>query len=129
MISFKPYGAKRLLKLAAILDKADAEHRKKGEPTYDQTNIRHTCGTPACALGHWAAATPTRFWLKPLLKYRPAPHLYGEWEIGEAEFGITQQEADIIFGPDGCNYATTAKQAARFIRKFVAKKLKEPDHE
>lgn len=120
---FQRWGARRLLKLADILDVADAEHRKKGEPRYDQGMLAHRCGTPACALGHWAFQNRRRGWElrdgSPLLQGRPA----GTWATA-AEFGISSVEDAQLFSSFGCGRASTAKAAARYIRKFVANKLK-----
>ncbi len=121
---FKRYGANRLLKLALILDTADALHKKKGESTYDQGIYRHPCGTPACALGHWAAANPKRW----RFDNYGLPFVARDFESGTYsavdEFGISYDEADDLFGYAGCGEAQTAKEAARYIRTFVKRKLK-----
>jgi hypothetical protein len=105
-------GNRRLLKLASILDTADAEHRRRGEPTYDQRAFDHQCGTPACAYGHWISQSHVNRRL--VLNEREA----------ESEFAISPHEADELFSHRGCNYARTAKQAAKYIRKFVARRSK-----
>ncbi len=120
---FKRYGANRLLKLALILDTADALHKKKCEPRYDQNLYRHPCGTPACALGHWAAANPKRFTVTPFGIPLTATS-YGI-ETAVLEFGIDFDEVEELFDVYGCGGAKTAKQAARYIRAFVKRKLKE----
>lgn len=133
MISFKRYGAKRLLELAKLLDGADALHEKRGEPTYSQTAIRHECGTPACAIGHWGAANPKRFKVRSRLGqgvahtyvYASDPSLCHETDQGVAEFGITREESYALFSSWGCGRALTGKAAAAYIRKFVKDKLKE----
>lgn len=121
-----PIGKKRLLKLAEILDTADAEHRKKGEPTYNQDQLIHPCGTPACALGHWAeysrrlkivpANCGSRYVVefKDSATFRPTID-----QIAYDEFGLSATHADELFGFVGCGGAKTAKQAARYIRSFV----------
>jgi hypothetical protein len=122
---------KRLLKLADILDVADAEHRARGEKVYDQSNFVHqSCGTPACALGHYAAYSrrwelePSRWGdIVPQLKNAP-PSDFIDQQV-RAEFGIDFGEFRELFGVDGCGGAKTAKQAAKYIRKFVARKDKE----
>lgn len=107
-------GNRRLLKLADILDKADALHRKLGEPGYDQTRVSHNneCRTPACAWGHWRA--------QPNVTKR-----LGEWAsmcFIESEFSISEYDAELIFGGEGCESAKTAKQAAKYIRAFVKRR-------
>lgn len=119
-------GMRRLLKLADILFTADAQHRKSKEPTYDQTRLRHDCGTPACALGHWASNNRRRWeWEEghyPVLRHEST----GEtWFDATKEFAITYEEADELFEMNGCGRATTGKEAARYIRGFVKRKQRE----
>jgi hypothetical protein len=116
-------GNRRLLKLADILHVADEKHKEKGERTYDQGSFLHNCGTPACALGHWAAANPRR-WL--LIHRIPCLILDGEYPRRDAmkEFCINDDEYDQLFFGSGCGNAKTAKQAARYIRKFVNARMK-----
>lgn len=104
-------GQRNLLKLAAILDTADAEHRKRGEPTYDQTIYEHECHTPACALGHWEKH-----------KRRSGESFSDE---SFSDFYIDDQEHYDLFSFEGCNNAKTAKQAAKYIRAFVRRREKE----
>lgn len=116
-----PIGKKRLLKLADILDAADAQHRAKKEPTYDQTRISHDCGTPACAIGHWAGFSNGRVKRDRTtgfvsLRDDDETSIVG---IAESEFGIDEYQSDELFESYGCGGAKTAKQAARYIRKFV----------
>jgi hypothetical protein len=100
---------KRLLLLAANLDIADERHLARGEPTYDQTEITHDCGTPACAMGH-----------NDYL-YREASRKW-QWRVHWEEvnfFDMLENEAAAMFGRYGCNRAKTAKQAADYIRDFA----------
>lgn len=113
-------GDRRLLRLADILDVADAKHRADKKPKYAQEFFRHDCGTPACALGHYAAATPRRWFWDSFVwpQLRTAGH---ESPLDDAaqEFYLSNEESRSIFGGQGCGAARTAKQAAKFIRKFV----------
>ncbi len=134
---FKDRGAQNLLRLADILDAADAGHRARGEPAYRQSAYRHACGTPACAIGHWVAAHPERWtythsrphegW--PLLSRLPIPrNPYLDTDAYrlsmEEEFCIHADEASELFGGFGCGGAKTGAEAATYIRKFVFRKLK-----
>jgi len=118
-------GARRLLKLAKILDKADALHEKHREPTYEQDKYISHCGTPGCALGHWAFNNKKRWYYSRIYKMvglrRGGSKGYGYFDAIK-EFSITSEERDKLFSGFGCNRATTAKQAARYIRKFVQRK-------
>lgn len=117
-------GNRRLLKLADILDKADVEHRKAREPTYNQRVIAHDCGTPGCAAGHWAFANPRRWRIDSntfMTVLKAAPDKMGVDAIAE-EFALTWHQHDELFAYDGCGGARTAKQAAKYIRAFVKKR-------
>jgi hypothetical protein len=132
-------GLRRLERLAKILDTADAEHRKRGEPKYDQSRVEHIeCGSPGCAIGHWAAANPDRFGLRRIKSFDLSRSEYFVFvckkddnsdldfdKHGQSEFGINENEASELFYVHGCGDARTAKQAAKYIRKFVARKRKE----
>jgi hypothetical protein len=124
-------GNRRLLRLAKILDKADALHKKRGEPVYDQKNYVHPCGAPACAFGHWAFANPKKFNLRPVLggngeiKSKNGKIWYTWDDIHtQNEFSLTEEEAEKLFADNGCESARTAKQAAKYIRAFVKRRSK-----
>lgn len=121
---FQRVGATRLIKLAKILDKADALHAKLGEPAYDQGAVIHPCGTPACALGHWAFHNPRRWCLDVFngatLKVTGHSNTIPN---GMGEFGIDEDESRALFGYTAD--PNTAKEAATLIRAFVKRKLAE----
>jgi hypothetical protein len=108
-------GNRRLLKLADILDVADALHRKRGEPGYDQERYTHPCGSPACALGHaYTDAAFRRAGMRDPRRTTP--------ETDAEFFRVNVIDNFLLFGDDGCNNARTAKQAARYIRAFVERR-------
>ena len=111
----------RLRNLADILDVADAKHRQNGEPTYKQSTIVHPCGTPACAIGHYAAATPDRWNISNGIVYHTT-YGAGLFAGARAEFGISSDDWDELFEFNGCGRAKTSKQAASYIRDFIARK-------
>lgn len=85
------------------------------------------CGTPSCALGHWAAMNPGR-WLFDRRGYQPRRcdaeeeswQTYGSGGVCD-EFAVTEAEAHQLFGPLGCGGAGEDNhKAAAFIRAFVA---------
>ncbi len=132
-MSFKEIGAPRLLALADILDAADAAHVAKGEPVYRQTAFAHDCGTPACALGHWAHHNQDRWTYDGRPCVGAAPRLRrgsrNTYKDAAKEFHIShnenmEDEADELFGGCGCGEAETGKEAAAYIRDFVFRKLK-----
>lgn len=124
-------GMRNLLRLAEILDDADQMHRDDGEPKYDQSNYIHPCGTPACAMGHYALATEADF--------RISPYGAGWWftnrsdgrillidDFAKSEFCLEDHESWELFSGSGCGNAKTAKQAAAYIRRFVDRKCPMP---
>jgi hypothetical protein len=149
---------KRLLNVARALREAHAAKKKfdMGQWVYgerscivsdwnDETNRpvykneeANFCGTPACALGHYAARTDLQRILKvSVLKDshgvpfasmdyfgKEAGSGTGYWDDGHLpeHFGLTHSELEELFGGDGCDNARTALQAARYIERFVAKK-------
>ena len=109
-------GNRRLLKLADVLDTADAEHKRKGEPTYSQIYFNHSCGTPACALGH-ACAIPA---------IRRAGMSERDYLRSVEVFCLSNGQWHELFDSFGCGEAKTAKQAARYIRAFVRRRSQSP---
>src|SRR5262245_31017735 len=110
-------GNERLMQLALVLDTADEVHVAKHEPTYDQTVIHHECGTPACALGHWACANPDRWIMKSYTCFMRGS--YSPRTDAMNEFALNMSEYDELFSSYGCGRAKTAKAAADYIREFV----------
>jgi hypothetical protein len=111
-----------LLKLAEILDEADDLHREADEPGYCQERYMHLCGTPACALGHWAAAYPNRWvWVYGRLYYFDSERYWHPRDGSKLEFGLDTVGFDELFEADGCDDAETAAEAAEYIRGYVAR--------
>lgn len=125
-------NVERLLQLADILDQADEIHDQKHEPLYLQSFYRHSCGTPACALGHWAAAHPERWafvndvpWLIDVQPYQNSFHkieLRGH-NAAAIEFGLKPWQSRLLFGEFGCGNARSSQEAAAYIREFVRRQL------
>lgn len=98
----------------------------------DETGVRHPCGTPACALGHYAARGDLQKTFKLDPEYGDVRLRGGEEDLVwyndgpvRTHFGLSGGEAYELFGGYGCGDAETAKQAARYIERFVARKEKE----
>lgn len=86
----------------------------------------HKCGTPACALGHYAVRDDLQleFGLD-----REGELVNSDGDImGHNDdavyrhFGVTHTEADALFDSGGCGGANTAEEAAVFIEEFVINK-------
>lgn len=126
----KAIHRKRLLNVAKALRESPTPRRDFSMGSYTAP-----CGTPACALGHYAMRRDlqktfrlarllpdhNKLWLAlpngTTIDYFKAPVL--------EHFGIDRDEAGDLFSTCGCGGARTAAQAARFIERFVARKDRE----
>lgn len=110
---------KRLLNVAKAL-------REDKDPERFQMYRFADCGTPCCALGHYAAR-------KDLQRVFRLSRVKGNWLglVGKREgigidapevhkhFGIDYEQADELFGCHGCGCAQTPIDAAEYIEQFV----------
>ena len=90
-----------------------------------EETLPHNCGAPACALGHFAVRTDlqrkftlTQYGSLRLMRDKDHP-IYPNSKVVKDYFGVNYDEASDLFGEDGCDGATTPKQAAKYIRKFL----------
>jgi hypothetical protein len=113
----------RLLNVAKAL-------RESPEPEkFDMDLYIHTCGTPACAFGHYASRSDLQDeWIVDRCGMICAADDGSELDMiafGDRSlrhFDITAQQADELFGPKhGCGGAKTAIAAAEYIEAFVAR--------
>lgn len=124
---FKTVGAPRLLKLADILDAAEPMQLTDGKPSgyYQRRWIwgKNDCGTPACALGHWAANNQDRWEAYDIDQIRLKGR-YGPIGSAKQEFCLSDREVSELFGIDGCgNAQADPRKAAAYIRNFVFRNL------
>lgn len=115
----------RLLNVAKALRESPHPER------FDMGAYAHSCGTPACAFGHYAARRDLQQFLAidsdsnadcdSSVKYVYDDGLadYDDDEILE-HFGISFDEAWDLFSSTGCGRAKTVTQAAEYIERFVA---------
>ena len=111
----------------------------KGDEVNDE---KVSCGTPACALGHFAARRDLQSFLRldkktgeltyvrkelPSRRARIMRWLGADYADRRVEryFGLTSSEAVRIFSPQGCNHAKTPLAAADYIEQFCKQKEKE----
>lgn len=118
----------RLLNVAKAL-------RESPNPDAFTMETIHSCGTPCCALGHYAARTdlqqafyidPTKWGFRLVGRTEEYDWLrYDGSEVCE-HFDITDDDARHLFADEteetraGCGGASTANEAAEFIERFVA---------
>jgi len=83
--------------------------------------IAHPCGTPACALGHYAARGDLQDAFR-LDNRGFLVHLGDEtpYEMELRHFAIDGDQEDELFSAMGCGDAKTTIEAAEYIERFVA---------
>lgn len=116
--------AQRLLNVALALRESPRPAAfDMGQYGYDEEEL-HPCGTPACALGHYAVRQDLQSSFRLVMD--GVKGINSDWYIDYDEaailehFGIDVDEAGDIFGGYGCGRAETAVAAAEFIEAFVA---------
>lgn len=111
----KPVYARRLLKVARAL-------REGKRRSFNMESYANECGTPACAIGHYASRRDLQryFSLSELGSLLCGDEAVGfdDYEV-TSHFGISIDEAYELFDAAGCGAATTPIAAARYIEKFV----------
>lgn len=107
----------RLLKVARAL------RESKRPKWFNMGQYGYDCGSPACALGHYASRRDLQRAFKLMgnnIKADGVREFVAYYEPAVYEhFGITAEESSELFCAHGCGEATTAKQAARYIENFV----------
>lgn len=91
-----------------------------------------SCGTPQCALGHYAFRTDLQsaFKLENTLVFPVADdyHYCSADSVTVREhFSLTNVEACTLFCSRGCNDAQTPEAAALYIERFVERKWPQSD--
>lgn len=88
----------------------------------------HDCGTPGCALGHYAYRTDLQSMFKlratmcttdgtyACIGFQSTAHPVETWA---GHFGLSDAEVQELFSLEGCGNAQTALEAALYIEKFV----------
>lgn len=109
----------------SVINGYDIDYRPiLGEP-------KHKCGTPACAIGNYAARKDLQKTFKLFgpragepgtLASNGSKVLTIESDKVLNHFGITTSESTKLFSSYGCGNAKTPLAAAKFIRKFIKEK-------
>lgn len=133
-----------------LLDVARACREARVPGKFSMENFANECGTPACALGHYADRRDLqdRFELKrsgyhnkPWLFFDGHPSGYHSDDVLEW-FGINDDEAEELFAAEGCGggetceydedgdpvirYVTNHLEAAEYIEDFVRRHEVQP---
>lgn len=125
MLMKVPYtdGDLNLLKVAQAL-------RESNNPGhFTMLRYRNECGTPACALGHYAAREDLQdtFCLRLGGASPGRANVFNGFFCDHLRvlkhFGLTGPQARQLFSSMGCDRARTANDAADYIERFVAKRV------
>lgn len=112
---------RRLLNVAKALRESPAPEKF----TMRWYTVTNECGTPACALGHYAARRDLQNTLRLSESGAVEFAKDGAMMAGIDDhrllrhFGITASESGQLFSPGGCGCATSPDQAAEYIETFV----------
>ena len=117
-----------------LLNVAKACRETKYPNKFDMTAFAHPCGTPACALGNYAARRDLQRTFTLLRSCDSGTYWLGVKDAGEPgglriagfdddaveeHFGVNFKEARELFNAGGCNKARTGNEAAEYIERFV----------
>jgi len=116
-----------------LLNVAKALRESANPNDFHMTDYVNDCGTPACALGHYAFRTDLQKLC--VIKVREDDYFSVEYRVHDDErgydrldyddppllehFGISAEEALELFGGEGCGNAKTPIEAADYIEHFV----------
>jgi hypothetical protein len=128
----KPVHIKRFRNLIRVLRDAQKSEELRAKFTMAlygyRASTERACGTPACAMGHYAFRTDVQRTFR-LARDGWAVDLDGHCfhdaeSVFAQHFGIDPTEARRLFGSEGCGDAKTPGQAADFIERWFMQKLK-----
>lgn len=125
-------NAERLLNVAKALRECTGP-----EDDFDMNTFVHGgCGTPACALGHYAARTDLQSFLhvvqvNAIDKYFCMRLVNDDLDLDFVEtildhFDIDNDQFHELFSCDGCGHARSRAAAAEYIERFVAERQAKP---
>ncbi len=114
-----------------LLNVARALRESKDPNQFSMEYMSTVCGTPGCALGHYASRCDLQktFLFIPgsggCIRYRMDHQRIGVDSLVIAtHFGLCESEVDDLFSSDGCENASSTIEAAEFIEDFVGRKYR-----
>ncbi len=116
----QPIRFDRLLSVVRALE--EAKEPEPGKPGFSMSMFVHGCGTPACALGHYAARRDLQSEFEIVgdqLMFKNGTHPLLD---GSLHFGFDALDLDHmseLFSASGCGGAKTRHEAADYIRDFI----------
>ncbi len=117
--------------LQNLMDAANLLWASSDATSFNMQHYINSCKTPACVLGHYASWKGQKF-LEFILpktldtgngvrpQYVEDGELVDYYDQRIADhFGIDTDDAEDLFGPNGCGDAETPWAAAAYIRQFI----------
>lgn len=124
---------RRMDNVVRVLDEAPTNLKN----SLDMGEYFSECGSPACVLGHYASRPDVQRLLRPgkrrdsyggglmPVAVKSGRRVGLDSEEVLSHFGITYEEAEELFGGEGCGGATTTKAAAKYVKQFIKEKRSE----
>lgn len=120
------------MNIARLLNVAKALRESPNPDNFSMLDYMNGCGTPACALGHYAARPDLQDFMHPVqliespvseyaLEYNDEQRALSldYWDTAiQKHFDISPEEATDLFCSEGCGNAETAIEAAEYIEKM-----------
>lgn len=116
-----------------LLNVAKACRESRNPDQFSMARYVNTCGTPACAFGHYAARAdlqdefsinteqnPKRWNDEGVHDKKTGEQIWYDSDEVLAHFDATEEELKVLFNTRGCGGARTPEQAAEYIERFVA---------
>ena len=118
------------MKKKRLLNVARALRESKEPDEFTMAYYGLSCGTPACALGHYAVRSDLQdeFSLDKegdLIDQCGELVAYSDPSV-RTHFGLTLEQADHLFSACGCGFAETALEAAEYIERWIAEQEAKP---
>lgn len=113
-----------------LLNVAKALRESAAPECFGMGSYATACGTPACALGHYASRpdlqralglTAIRGEEGFLCMRGTTLQVSYDGNTVTSHFDIDEDTAELLFGPDGCAGAATAREAAQYIEVYAAR--------
>jgi hypothetical protein len=112
-----------------LLNVAKALRESPKPKAFYMGSYARSCGTPACAFGHYAARPDLQsaFTLEGGHPIDFAGHeVFHDSGLSAHHFGLERRQLCELFDDGGCGGARTAIQAAEYIETFVARHTVKP---
>ena len=109
-----------------LLNVAKALREAPNPAAFDMGVYVHSCGTPACALGHYGCRPDLQdvFFQRDGSLFainEDGRETMCIMDVARKHFDISSREVDQLFEATGCGHAETAQEAAAYIERFVEK--------